>query len=215
MPLAVRSSGVEEDSAEASYAGLFTTVLNVRGDTALLDAVRECWKSAFNPEVTSYSNGQPPQLAVLIQPMVPATAAGVAFTADPVTGERGCVVIDAITGIGDRLVSVVTPDRWVRGRCTGFWARTRRLTARSFAVADLAQRVEAELGGGPKTSSGPSSTRRSSCYRPAITRCRSSPCRSRWKCRPATGPVRPRLPLLLSPATSSPRRLTAPAADGD
>ena len=102
MPLAVRSSGVEEDSAEASYAGLFTTVLNVRGDSALLDAVRECWNSAFNRQVIEYSDGQPPRLAVLVQPMVPATAAGVAFTADPVTANAAAGVIDAVTGIGDR-----------------------------------------------------------------------------------------------------------------
>src|SRR5215207_11519270 len=56
VPFAVRSSGVGEDSSEASYAGLFTTVLNVRGDSALLDAVRECWNSAFNRQVTEYSD---------------------------------------------------------------------------------------------------------------------------------------------------------------
>jgi phosphoenolpyruvate synthase/pyruvate phosphate dikinase len=68
VPLAVRSSAVEEDSAEASYAGLFTTVLNVRGAAALLDAVRECWGSAFNARVTSYAGSEPPRLAVLVQP---------------------------------------------------------------------------------------------------------------------------------------------------
>ena len=154
VPLAVRSSGVEEDSAEASYAGLFTTVLNVRGDTALLNAVRECWKSAFNPEVTSYSNGQPPQLAVLIQPMVPATAAGVAFTADPITGERGCVVIGAVTGIGERLVSgAVTPDRWViRGDDAHQDSAEEQAidAAQARSIANMAQRVEAELGGWPQ-----------------------------------------------------------------
>jgi rifampicin phosphotransferase len=152
VPLAVRSSGVEEDSAEASYAGLFTTVLNVRGDSALLDAVRECWNSAFNRQVIEYSDGQPPRLAVLVQPMVAATAAGVAFTADPVTGERGCVVIDAVVGIGEPLASgAATPDRWiVRGEKAHQHSRAEQAAiteqgARS--VADLARRVEAELGG--------------------------------------------------------------------
>jgi rifampicin phosphotransferase len=154
VPLAIRSSGVEEDSADASYAGLFTTVLNVRGDDALLDAVRECWNSALNPQVTSYSDGQPPQLAVLVQPMVAATAAGVAFTADPVTGERGCVVIDAITGIGDRLFSgAVTPDRWViRGDDAHQDSAEEQAidAAQARSIADLAQQVEAELGGVPQ-----------------------------------------------------------------
>ena len=114
VPLAVRSSGVHEDGADASYAGLFTTVLDVRGEAALIDAVHACWRSAFDAQVTSYAGAQPPRLAVLIQPMVAATAAGVAFTADPVTGERGCVVIDAVAGIGERLASgAATPDRWV------------------------------------------------------------------------------------------------------
>jgi rifampicin phosphotransferase len=114
VSLAVRSSGVHEDGADASYAGLFTTVLDVRGGAALVEAVRACWRSAFDAQVTSYAPAQPPRLAVLVQPMVVATAAGVAFTADPVTGERGCVVIDAVAGIGDRLASgAATPDRWI------------------------------------------------------------------------------------------------------
>jgi rifampicin phosphotransferase len=152
VPLAVRSSAVDEDSADASYAGLFTTVLNVRGDSALLDAVRQCWYSAFDAQVTEYSGGQPLRLAVLVQPMVEATAAGVAFTADPVTGERGCVVIDAVVGIGERLASgAATPDRWiVRGEKAHQYSTAEQVAiteqgARS--VADLARRVETELGG--------------------------------------------------------------------
>ena len=152
VPLAVRSSGVGEDSPDASYAGLFTTVLDVRGDNALLEAVRECWNSAFDARVTTYAGSEPPRLAVLVQPMVPATAAGVAFTADPVTGERGCVVIDAVVGIGDRLASgATTPDRWiVRGegahqQSTGEQAAITEQGA--LSVADLGRRVESELGG--------------------------------------------------------------------
>ena len=151
VPLAVRSSGVEEDSAEASYAGLFTTVLNVCGDAALLEAVRKCWDSAFDARVTSYAGSEPRRLAVLIQPMVGAKAAGVAFTADPVTGERGCVVIDAVVGIGERLVSgAVTPDRWViRGDEVHQHSAEEQTIDASHArsIASLACRVEAELSG--------------------------------------------------------------------
>ena len=53
VPLAVRSSGVEEDGSDASYAGLFTSILDVRSDKALLEAVRACWNSAFDSRVTS------------------------------------------------------------------------------------------------------------------------------------------------------------------
>ena len=151
VPLAVRSSGEDEDGADASYAGLFASVLDVRGDSALLDAVRVCRRSAFDARVTSYAGAQPPRLAVLVQPMVPAHAAGVAFTADPVTGARDCVLIDAVVGLGDRLVSgAATPDRWtVRGddvrQHSTDEAAINETQARS--VAELARRVEAEIGG--------------------------------------------------------------------
>jgi hypothetical protein len=127
-------------------------VLDVRGEAALIDAVRACWRSAFDPRVTSYAGAQPPRLAVLVQPMVAATAAGIAFTDDPVTGERNCVVIDAVAGIGERLGSgAETPDRWV---VRGDDVHQQQAAAeaaiderRVRSVADLARRVEAELGG--------------------------------------------------------------------
>lgn len=157
VALAVRSSGLDEDGAHASYAGQFTSVLNVRGPDELLVAVRQCWSSASDPRVASYAGGQPLRLAVLIQPMVPATAAGVAFTADPVTGERGCVLIDAVVGTAERLAAgAVTPDRWIvrdeqvmslsRPTDSGN-APARSLDERQARIiADMARRVEAELG---------------------------------------------------------------------
>ena len=100
--------------------------------------------------MTSYAGVQPPRLAVLVQPMVAATAAGIAFTADPVTGERGCVVIDAVAGIGDRLASgAATPDRWIiRGDAIHQepTAEAAIDESRARLVADLARRVEAEFG---------------------------------------------------------------------
>jgi len=115
-PLAVRSSGINEDLASASYAGLYSTVLGVTGEDRLLAAVRQCWASAFGQLVRRYgqkATADRPRLAVLIQPMIPATAAGVAFTTDPVTGDRGTIVVEAVRGTGDRLVSgAATPDEW-------------------------------------------------------------------------------------------------------
>ena len=152
-PLAVRSSGVAEDRPDASYAGQYETVLGVAVDD-LPVAVRRCWASAFRPQVAAYRatrTGQPaPTMAVLIQLMVAADAAGVAFSADPVTGDRDTVVVSAVRGLGDRLVGgAVSPDEWVvrDGAVTCRAAPEGALDAGAVhAVAKLARRVAAHLG---------------------------------------------------------------------
>ncbi|MEV6914819.1 PEP/pyruvate-binding domain-containing protein [Amycolatopsis sp. NPDC051106] len=155
VALAVRSSAVDEDLAGASYAGQYCTVLSVRGTEALRAAVLRCWTSAFGDRVVAYSRGvgEGPAMAVLVQPMVAAAAAGVAFTADPVTGERDVVVLDAVPGLADRMVSgEVTPERWtVRG---GRAHRERGAEAAldpgsALAVAELA-RTAARWRGAPQ-----------------------------------------------------------------
>lgn len=118
VPLAVRSSSVAEDLADASFAGQYQTVLGVRGKDALLKAVRTCWSSALSARARVYQEVQgrraPPRMAVLVQRMVAADAAGVAFTVNPVTGDRGVTLVSAVRGLGERLVSgKVTPDEWV------------------------------------------------------------------------------------------------------
>ena len=115
--LAVRSSGVDEDLPHASYAGQYETVLKVRA-ADLASAIRRCWASAFSDQVKAYgrthSSSEQVALAVLIQPMVHADAAGVAFSADPITGDRKTAVVDAVRGLGDRLVSgEASPDQWL------------------------------------------------------------------------------------------------------
>jgi hypothetical protein len=162
VPLAVRSSAVDEDLAEASYAGLYTTVLDVRGRAALREAVRRCWESASSVGVTTYRQVREerhrPGVAVLVQPMLRPVTAGVAFTADPVTGERDVVVIDAVPGVADALVSgAQTPERWTV-RSSGPELSGPRpgspepvLTpAFASAVADLARRVEASCDDRPQ-----------------------------------------------------------------
>ncbi|MGH3836540.1 MAG: PEP/pyruvate-binding domain-containing protein [Pseudonocardiaceae bacterium] len=152
-PLAVRSSGVEEDLPDASYAGQYETVLGVAVDD-LPSAVRRCWASAFRPQVAAYraarDEGSAPAMAVLIQPMVPADAAGVAFSADPVTGDREAMVVSAVRGLGDRLVGgTVSPDDWVvrDGAVTCRAAPEGALDAGTVnEVAQLARRVAAHLG---------------------------------------------------------------------
>ncbi len=153
VPLAVRSSGVAEDGADASFAGLYETVLDVRGEQALLDAVLVCWRSAFGARVRGYARaGAPAGLAVLVQPMVDADAAGVAFTADPVTGATDRIVIDAVAGVADGLVSgAVAPQRWVvqdgsRPRLAGDGGPDALDAAGAAAVAALARDVECLQG---------------------------------------------------------------------
>jgi phosphoenolpyruvate synthase/pyruvate phosphate dikinase len=117
-PFAVRSSGVEEDGDTVSHAGQYETVLDVGVGEPLLAAVRECVDSGRLEHVRAYREARglsvQGRLAVLVQRLVEAEAAGVAFTADPVTGERGVVVVNAVRGLGDRLVSgPASPDEWV------------------------------------------------------------------------------------------------------
>ena len=118
-PVAVRSSATAEDLAFASFAGQQDTYLNVVGADALIEAVRRCWASLWTDRAVSYrsANGidhAQRRLAVVVQQMVDATAAGVMFTANPLTGTRHQAVIDASPGLGEAVVSgAVNPDHYV------------------------------------------------------------------------------------------------------
>jgi phosphohistidine swiveling domain-containing protein len=118
-PVAVRSSATAEDLAYASFAGQQDTYLNVVGSVALLDAVRRCWASLWTDRAVSYRNAnaidhRSVTLAVVVQRMIDATAAGVMFTANPITGTRHETVLDASPGLGEAVVSgAVNPDHFV------------------------------------------------------------------------------------------------------
>ena len=107
-PFAVRSSGREEDGADSAHAGQFETELNVPpGEVAA--AAHRVWRSGFSETLAQYRtakglSGAPQPPAVVVQRMVQARAAGVAFSADPVSGERSVVIISAIVGLADQLV---------------------------------------------------------------------------------------------------------------
>jgi pyruvate,water dikinase len=121
-PVAVRSSATAEDLPRAAFAGQHESFLNVRGTDALLDAVRRCWASLWTDRAIAYRtrlglDQRAVKLAVVVQRMVPAEAAGVLFTANPVTGATDEVVIDVSRGLGEAVVSgLVTPDHIVLRR---------------------------------------------------------------------------------------------------
>jgi pyruvate,water dikinase len=154
---AVRSSGTAEDLEGASFAGQYETILGVPLG-GLPEAVRRVFDSAGASRVSAYREARGeasagsgrPRMAVLVQAMVEADSSGVAFTANPVTGRRDEVIVTAVRGLGERLVSGdAVGDEWV---VRGEDATLRResegaLTARrALEVAGLARRVEAHFG---------------------------------------------------------------------
>ncbi len=147
-PLAVRSSGVAEDLADRSYAGQYESLLDVTGLAGLIDAVRVCWASGFSERLAAYHEDRTaPRLAVLVQRMVPARAAGVVFSANPVTGDAAETVVSAVTGLGDRLMSgEVSADEWVvRDGAAALTSGTGDVVDATDVtrVAELARRVAA------------------------------------------------------------------------
>ena len=153
-PLAVRSSGVAEDLEGASFAGQYETFLDVRGYEALVDAVRQCWASAFSARVAAYKSNKGQvshaSMAVLVQMLVNAEAAGVAFTANPVNGRRDETVVSAVRGLGERLVSGnASPDEWIvcGEKATRNSAPENAIDAdQARAIAVMARQAEAHFG---------------------------------------------------------------------
>src|SRR6478735_7854167 len=117
-PVAVRSSATAEDLPDASFAGQQETYLNVTSPLALLEAVRRCWASLWTGRAIAYREQQQIDthalgIAVVVQELVAADAAGVMFTADPLDGNDDVIEIDAAWGLGEAVVDGdVTPDRF-------------------------------------------------------------------------------------------------------
>jgi phosphohistidine swiveling domain-containing protein len=120
-PVAVRSSGVAEDRAGASFAGQHESVLSITSEESLLDAVKRCWASLFSSRALSYSGflegpNDLMEMGVLIQKMVDADISGVMFTQNPI-GMEPEMVIEAYYGLGENVVSGrVTPERYTINR---------------------------------------------------------------------------------------------------
>ncbi|MFZ5902572.1 MAG: PEP/pyruvate-binding domain-containing protein [Chloroflexota bacterium] len=124
-PVAVRSSATAEDLPEASFAGQQETFLNIRGEDDLLDAVKKCWASLWTARAIAYCiknniDQNTVALAVVVQEMVNAEAAGILFTANPINGRRDEMVINAAWGLGEAIVGgLVSPDTIVAEKATG------------------------------------------------------------------------------------------------
>jgi phosphohistidine swiveling domain-containing protein len=157
-PVAVRSSATAEDLPGAAFAGQQDTYLNMVGETAVLSAVVQCWASLWTDRAIAYRRRQgidPAQvaIAVVVQTMVPADIAGVMFSVNPVTGDRGEIVVDASPGLGEAVVSGrVTPEHYVLDRS----GRIRKFTAGGQEVI-----IRADAGGGTRESAGTGGTHRS------------------------------------------------------
>ena len=123
--VAVRSSATAEDLPELSFAGQQETYLNVLGTAAVQAAVQRCWGSLWTPRAIAYRlqhgiDQHTVSLAAVVQRLVPAEAAGILFTADPVSGQRDRVLISASWGLGEAVVGgLVTPDSLTVEKASG------------------------------------------------------------------------------------------------
>lgn len=139
---AVRSSATGEDTGKSSYAGVFTTFLNVDFEDIPF-YIAECWKSSLNDGAKHYKNGldhesSSLQLAVLVQPMIQAKVVGVAFTADPVTLDSSRIVVTAFNGSG---LSEV--DGMNNPSCIIFERRDAEFSVDSLQAQDIEMTVDA------------------------------------------------------------------------
>ncbi len=108
--VAVRSSATAEDLPEASFAGQQNTFLNVQGGKEVITAVQQCWASLFNPRAIFYRHQQgfdhlKVGIAVPVQKMVQSEISGVMFTIEPMTNDRSKIIIEAVYGLGEAIVS--------------------------------------------------------------------------------------------------------------
>ncbi len=142
--VAVRSSATAEDLAGTSFAGMHRTLTNVRGPQALLSALNSCWQSVYATRALSYRIAEhiegKPAIAVVVQAMVPAASAGVAFSADPATGSPDVIVVEGAPGQGEVVVGgIVEPDTYTLSRSP--------LEIRDVRVGVKTQKIIAGAGG--------------------------------------------------------------------
>lgn len=147
LVVAVRSSAVDEDGAAASFAGQHETYLNIVGANTIIQAVTRCWESARSERALEYRRKQGLsverlQLAVFVQQLVASDVSAVVFSANPITGSRDEIMINASWGLGESIVGgTVTPDTFI--------VRKSDLAITSRTVADK-QRMTVSVPGGTR-----------------------------------------------------------------
>jgi phosphoenolpyruvate synthase/pyruvate phosphate dikinase len=119
LVVAVRSSAVDEDGSAASFAGQHETFLNIVGVDSIMQAITRCWESVRSERALEYRrkqglSGERLQLAVLVQQLVVSDVSAVVFSANPITGSRDEIIINASWGLGESIVGgTVTPDTFI------------------------------------------------------------------------------------------------------
>jgi pyruvate, water dikinase len=148
LKVAVRSSAVSEDGANASFAGQYATYLGVTGVPDVLAHVRKCWASGFSAHALEYrrragsATVEEHRLAVGVLELVDVRSAGVVFTMDPVSGDRDRLIVEANWGFGESVVSgQVTPDHWEVDRYSGHILAEHVTAKRAWSVYDDADTV--------------------------------------------------------------------------
>jgi pyruvate,water dikinase len=117
--VAVRSSSTAEDLPGASFAGQYSTFLNVKGKSELITSIKKCWASLWNDRVVAYRAKQKIgskdlSHAVVVQKLIDSKKSGILFTANPINGRRDEISLNSSWGLGEAIVSGdVTPDQWV------------------------------------------------------------------------------------------------------
>lgn len=153
-PLAIRSSATLEDSSSASFAGLYDTYLNVKGMEEVCSAIQNCWASNFSQHVRHYQQTKQIEssaVAILIQPMVNAICSGIVFTANPITGKQNEIIVHAVSGLGEGLVSgTKNPNEWVvsngNTQCLNSTLEKVISEQKVLELAELAERIAQQFG---------------------------------------------------------------------
>lgn len=162
--LSVRSSSTMEDAEGAGAPGMHDTVLNVTTEDALADAVRACWAALFARRAHVYARAHGelvPAMGVVVQAMVPAEAAGVIFTVNPLTGDAGEIVVDASYGLGVAVAGgKVSPDTYRLDKATRGY--------RDRIIGQKEVEVVADEAGGVLEREVPPERRAELCLRPLV-----------------------------------------------
>jgi pyruvate,water dikinase len=163
-PVAVRSSATAEDLPGMSFAGQMETYLNERGGANVLAAVKRCWGSLWTARALSYraQHGIPPEslsIAVVVQQLVAADVAGILFTANPLTGARDQIMINAAWGLGEAIVGgQVTPDTIMVAK------QTSEITSQDIAVKEV---MTVRMPRGTRDEPVPTEKRKQAALQPA------------------------------------------------